>query len=95
MMSVNLTTGVITTEHPPESLYRKYLGGYGIGARMLWDRVPVGADPMGPENMLGFVRDWRSDALSFVSPARNVRSVHRFFPLSADATYWWAHPRRR
>ena len=29
------------------------VGGYGIGARMLWDRVPQGADPLGPENMLG------------------------------------------
>ena len=53
MLSVNLTTGEITTEHPDESLYRKYLGGYGVGARMLWDRVPVGADPLGPDNMLG------------------------------------------
>lgn len=53
MLNVNLTTGEITVENPPESLYRQYLGGYGIGARMLWDRVPRGADPLGPENMLG------------------------------------------
>jgi aldehyde:ferredoxin oxidoreductase len=53
MLNVNLTTGEITTERPPESLYRQYLGGYGIGARMLWDRVPKGADALGPENMLG------------------------------------------
>jgi aldehyde:ferredoxin oxidoreductase len=53
MLNVNLTTGEITVEHPDESLYRQYLGGYGIGARMLWDRVPVGIDPLGPENMLG------------------------------------------
>jgi aldehyde:ferredoxin oxidoreductase len=50
---VNLTTGQVTVETPDESLYRQYLGGYGIGARMLWDRVPKGADPMGPDNMLG------------------------------------------
>jgi aldehyde:ferredoxin oxidoreductase len=53
MLSVNLTTGEITVERPDESLYRKYLGGYGIGARMLWDRTPAGADPLGPDNMLG------------------------------------------
>ena len=53
MLNVNLTTGEITTERPDDSLYRQYLGGYGIGARMLWDRVPQGADPLGPENMLG------------------------------------------
>lgn len=53
MLNVNLATGEITLERPPESLYREYLGGYGIGSRMLWERVPVGADPLGPENMLG------------------------------------------
>lgn len=53
MLNVNLTTGEITVETPPDSLYRQYLGGYGIGARMLWDRVPAGADPLGPDNMLG------------------------------------------
>ncbi len=53
MLNVDLTTGEIKVENPPESLYREYLGGYGIGARMLWDRVPAGADPLGPENMLG------------------------------------------
>ncbi|GAB4334754.1 MAG: aldehyde ferredoxin oxidoreductase family protein [Dehalococcoidia bacterium] len=53
MLSVDLSTGTITVERPDDALYRQYLGGYGIGARMLWDRVPKGADPLGPENMLG------------------------------------------
>lgn len=53
ILNVNLSTGEITVEQPDESLYRQYLGGYGIGARMLWDRVPQGADPLGPDNMLG------------------------------------------
>ena len=53
MLAVNLTSGEITVERPDESLYREYLGGYGIGARMLWDRVPAGVEALGPENMLG------------------------------------------
>jgi aldehyde:ferredoxin oxidoreductase len=53
LLNVNLTTGEVTIERPDDSLYRKYLGGYGIGARMLWDRTPAGAAPLGPENMLG------------------------------------------
>ena len=53
LLNVNLTTGEITVEQPDEELYRKYLGGYGIGARMMWDRVPQGVDPLGPDNMLG------------------------------------------
>ena len=53
LLNVNLTTGEITVETPEDSFYRSYLGGYGIGARYLWDRVPKGADPLGPDNMLG------------------------------------------
>lgn len=53
MLNVNLTSGEVTVERPAESLYRQYLGGYGIGSRMLWDRVPKGADALGPDNMLG------------------------------------------
>jgi len=53
MLAVNLTSGEVTVERPDESLYREYLGGYGIGARMLWDRVAPGVDALGPDNMLG------------------------------------------
>jgi aldehyde:ferredoxin oxidoreductase len=53
ILNVNLTTGAITIERPADSVYRQYLGGYGLGARMLWDRVPKGADALGPDNMLG------------------------------------------
>ena len=53
VLNVNLTTGEIHPEAVPEALYRKYLGGYGLGARFLLDRVPKGADPLGPDNMLG------------------------------------------
>ncbi|HCU99733.1 MAG TPA: hypothetical protein DGL25_00905, partial [Dehalococcoidia bacterium] len=55
MLVVDLSSGEITVERPDESLYREYLGGYGIGARMLWDRVPAGIDPLAPENMLGML----------------------------------------
>lgn len=54
MLSVNLSTGEITTEQIADETYRKYLGGYGIGARFALDRIPKGADPLGPDNMLGF-----------------------------------------
>src|SRR5512143_3682698 len=31
-----------------------YLGGVGLGTRLLYDRLPRGADPLGPENVLVF-----------------------------------------
>ncbi len=55
MLFVDLSAGKITDETPEESLYRDFIGGYGIGARILYNRQKGGVDPLGPENMLGFV----------------------------------------
>jgi aldehyde:ferredoxin oxidoreductase len=52
---VNLSTGVIDIETPDESLYRNYIGGYGIGARILYNRLKAGVDPLGPENIFGLL----------------------------------------
>ncbi|MCR4419730.1 MAG: aldehyde ferredoxin oxidoreductase family protein [Clostridia bacterium] len=38
-----------------ESLYREYIGGYGLGARILYEVMRPGVDPLGPENVIGFV----------------------------------------
>jgi aldehyde:ferredoxin oxidoreductase len=50
---VSLSTGQITVEQPEESLYRNYIGGYGIGSRILYDRQKPGVDPLGPDNTFG------------------------------------------
>lgn len=52
---VNLSTGKIEEETPDDSLYRDFIGGYGIGARVLYDRQKGGVDPLGPDNTLGFL----------------------------------------
>ncbi|MBI4551368.1 MAG: aldehyde ferredoxin oxidoreductase family protein [Candidatus Latescibacteria bacterium] len=55
ILRVNLTTGAITTEEPGEAIYRRYLGGGGLGAYYLLKEVPAGIDPFGPENKLIFM----------------------------------------
>ena len=52
---VDLGSGEIQDEAIEEKVYRDYLGGYGLGARILFDRQKPGADPLGPDNILGFV----------------------------------------
>jgi aldehyde:ferredoxin oxidoreductase len=52
---VDLTTGNIQIEKPKAGLYKDYIGGYGVAARLLYDRQKPGADPLGPENTLGLV----------------------------------------
>jgi aldehyde:ferredoxin oxidoreductase len=55
ILFVDLSSGKIHIEEPPQETYRQYLGGYGLGVRYLYERIPQGADPLGPENMLAFL----------------------------------------
>lgn len=52
---VDLTQNSFTEELIPDSTYRKYLAGIGLGAALLYREIPAGADPLGPDNILGFV----------------------------------------
>lgn len=52
---VNLSTREITTETFDEQFVREYIGGYGFGAKVLHDKMPAGADPLGEESILGFI----------------------------------------
>ncbi len=51
---VDLTTGEIRTEKLDEKLARDFIGGQGIGVRILFERQKKGIDPLGPESYLGF-----------------------------------------
>jgi aldehyde:ferredoxin oxidoreductase len=53
MLFVNLTGGKIHEEDLSEDLARGFIGGYGIGARVIFERMKAGVDPLGPENIFG------------------------------------------
>ena len=55
LLNVDLTSGRVTEEPLAEQLCRDYIGGYGLGARLLYERIPAGADPLGPHNVLGLL----------------------------------------
>jgi aldehyde:ferredoxin oxidoreductase len=55
LLWVDLSRGELREETPGESVYRDYIGGYGLGARLLYSRQRPGVDPLGPENTLGLV----------------------------------------
>jgi aldehyde:ferredoxin oxidoreductase len=52
---VDLSKRETREEALDERTARKYLGGYGLGARLLYDRQRPGVDPLGPHATLGFV----------------------------------------
>jgi len=55
ILFVDLTTGTVKEETPPEKIYRDFIGGTGLGVRILYEHMKPKADPLGPGNMLGFV----------------------------------------
>jgi aldehyde:ferredoxin oxidoreductase len=55
ILNVDLSQGTIAEEALDEKLCREYIGGYGLGAKLLYDRMPPGADPLGPDNILGLL----------------------------------------
>ncbi|NQU97332.1 MAG: aldehyde ferredoxin oxidoreductase, partial [Chloroflexi bacterium] len=55
LLFVDLSSGEIRSETPDDSLYRDFIGCYGVGAKVLYDHMRPGVDALGPENMLGLV----------------------------------------
>ena len=54
ILNVDLSSGRIEEEDLDERIYRDFIGGYGLAARVLFSRQKPGADPLGPGNILGF-----------------------------------------
>ncbi len=55
MLFADLSDRKAEVEDLDESICEQFIGGYGIGARIMYSRQKPGVDPLGPDNMLGFV----------------------------------------
>jgi len=55
ILFVDLSTGAIKEEPIEEKMCHDFIGGYGIGARILYSRQKAGIAPLGPENILGLI----------------------------------------
>lgn len=54
VLDIDLTTGAVKSTPLDMEIARLYLGGRGLGARMLWDEVGPEVEPLSPENVLIF-----------------------------------------
>lgn len=55
IMMVDLSKGTIEIETVSHDVYETFLSGMGLAAHVLLHRIPAKADPLGPDNILGFV----------------------------------------
>jgi len=49
---IDLSTGKIETRPIPMEIRKKFLGGRGLDAYLLYNHAPQGCDPLGPDNPL-------------------------------------------
>ena len=54
MLDVDLTTGTISALPMDPAWARDFMGGKGVGAKLLFDQLPPRCEPLSPENILVF-----------------------------------------
>jgi aldehyde:ferredoxin oxidoreductase len=54
ILDINLSTGIWKFSPFSEKLARGYLGGRGLNVKFLYENLPAGIDPLGPDNILIF-----------------------------------------
>ena len=55
ILRLDLSTGDIDYEYLDEETARKYIGGVGLAAKILWDETTPDTAPFSPENELVFM----------------------------------------
>jgi len=55
LLRVNLSNHTYTVEEIPEQILIDYIGGRGLGSKILFDEVPAKADALGSDNVLLFL----------------------------------------
>jgi len=78
ILAVDLTAETVEREQVPQRWRRQYLGGKGLGARYLYDRLDAETDPLGPANLLAFMLG----PLSGVLPGEQRYAVVTKSPLT-------------
>jgi len=52
ILEIDLTSGTAQTLELSDRFILKYIGGRGFGAKLVWDNLHPGLDPLGPDNIV-------------------------------------------
>ena len=50
LLRLNLTTLTSTVEDIPNEILKKFIGGAALGAKLLYDEIEAGTNPLGEDN---------------------------------------------
>ncbi|MCA9928287.1 MAG: aldehyde ferredoxin oxidoreductase family protein [Anaerolineales bacterium] len=91
ILDIDLSSGSIKTVPLDREMARLFLGGRGLGARLLWDFVGPEVEPLSPENVLIFTTGPITATASQTSNRFNVSSKSPLTGtiLHANSGGWW------
>lgn len=86
ILRVDLTKGEVKTEELNKDWCKLYIGATGFGARILWEELQPGIDPLGPDNIL-------VAATGPLTGTLTPGSGSIFYDFKSPATGAWAETR--
>ncbi|HID50441.1 MAG TPA: aldehyde ferredoxin oxidoreductase, partial [Anaerolineae bacterium] len=91
ILDIDLSGGSVETRPLDRETARQFLGGRGLGARLLWDLVGPEVKPLSPENVLIFTTGPITASASQTSNRFNVSSKSPLTGtiLHANSGGWW------
>ena len=84
ILRVDLTTGKVGVESLPEDLAKQYIGGRGIGTKILYDELKPGIAPLSPENKLVYANGPLTGSIAPLVYLATARPVQGTADLHAD-----------
>jgi len=75
ILDVDLTAETVKTVPLDADTASKYIGGKGLGTRIVYDEVPAGTDPLAPENVIVFAAGPVTGTLALNSVRFNVSAA--------------------
>ena len=91
ILDINLSSGEIQTVPLDMEMARLFLGGRGLGIRLLWDLVGPEVEPLSPENVLVFATGplTASGAQTSNRCSVTTKSPLTGTALDANSGGWW------
>ncbi len=92
ILHIDLSNRTSRIEEFGEDMGRKYLGGNGFGAKILWDHLKAGTDALSPENIIVFAVGPYTDSAVPSASRACAASISPLTGLFFDSTFGGAWP---